>query len=424
MLPDAHTHVHQSSRSLEAIAAAISAGVSPVIVCATSPTDFADVLRLRESFPAGRVLAGLGMHPWYLGDVTADLVGPALSTLHKHIRCDATLHVGEIGLDRSPKALSLCPLEHQVSIFRAQLGIAALEGRAVSVHCIRAFEDLVDSFRPDAMVLPEAVEKCPAPGLAGVLLHSWGGSLAQAQAIQDALPPGTPIAFSFQGELVWNVSEAFERALASNGRSVGTAHKLPQTRDLGDATCCCSPEAAVTTFRGASKKTMACLAQLPSSLLAFETDSPYQSFPTSPQFDAWCTETFACTSPSPIAGESISSSENSPDRVIRVVQAAAVWRCLHPANPPFASKRSLKKGEAQLVESQFTAPSMGHALPIPAIDTAPVMPGWPSASSVRTEFASLVKHATENVKRLFGPLAVKLADMHHGVIDSPEPEVL
>lgn len=481
-LPDAHTHVHHvqravlseahtfvdhTPRAVELVAAAARARIGPVVVCATSPDDMDAVLHLRDAAPPGAVLAGLGIHPACAGRFADPAsLQAAIDSLRAHLVRDSQLHVGEIGVDKAPRALAQVSLDVQLSVLRAQLELAAALGRAVSVHCVRAFPELVECFQGVSLrPPPESPPGAPAQQLAGVLLHSWGGSLAQAHAILAALPPGTLAAFSFQGDCVWSVAEAFERALGPlvGGAPVDdaaagalTASASPEAAADQEASCECgavplaargvsacsdpeprfdagalpsrasdpasakgppelpAPPVPSAGFRGANTQTLAALAQLPATALAFETDAPWQPFPSSPRYDAWCHAVF---------GEAGVEGGQTPLRVARVAQAAAVWRCLHTP----AAVRARAKGGRVLQgaaggagggvrrgggpaahEGGGDAPSEALA-GVPAHLSPPPGAGWPSPAAVRAELAELTRHAAANVARIFGGAATRTA---------------
>ena len=144
-LSDAHTHLHLHPSPQAALLRAASAGVSPIVVCATQPSDFPLVLSLCAASPS-RLIASFGVHPW-----RAAAAGPPdswLPSLEAHLDAAAAAGVragvGEIGLDRGPR----CPggeggWEAQVGAHTAQLRLAARRGVAASVHCVRAQPQLL-----------------------------------------------------------------------------------------------------------------------------------------------------------------------------------------------------------------------------------------------------------------------------------------
>jgi len=235
---DAHTHLHLHSDPSAALLRARSAGVTALVVCATQPSDFPAVLALCATSPA-HLIASFGVHPWRAA--AAGPPGEWLESLEAHLDRAAAAGVraavGEVGLDRGPK----CPggegaWEAQVGALTAQLRLAARRGLAASVHCVKAQPQLLEALAALAPALP-----------AGLLLHSWAGSPAQAARLREVM--GGRVVFSFAGCVVASAC----RALAEGGGGGGAPG-------------------------GAGRDALASLRALPLSELAFETDAPDQPF--------------------------------------------------------------------------------------------------------------------------------------------------
>ena len=96
----------------------------------------------------------VGIHPWHT--LEADLSAVELTA----VGVDA---IGEIGLDFACDA----PREEQMALFRAQLAIAERLKKAVVLHCVKAFEEVMK-------VLSEH-------RLQAVIFHGFIGSAEQAQ---------------------------------------------------------------------------------------------------------------------------------------------------------------------------------------------------------------------------------------------------
>ena len=96
----------------------------------------------------------VGIHPWNALDTDLSAVEAGIAT------ADA---VGEIGLDFACDV----PREMQTTVFRAQLALAEKHKKAVILHCVRAFEEvmkIVAEYR-----------------LQAVIFHGFIGSVEQAQ---------------------------------------------------------------------------------------------------------------------------------------------------------------------------------------------------------------------------------------------------
>ena len=232
-LVDAHSHAHNCVDGSRAVARALATSCSHVLVNATSPSDWAAVKSTCAHFP-GRALPQFGVHPWWALDAGAPEGWVPL--LAAALRDDAGAGVGEIGLDRSERALERSPLPAQLSALRAQLDLASELRRPVSVHCVRAhalLHEEIKAARARAGALPAAI-----------LMHSWSGSPAHASTFKAL---GVPILFSFAGGLVG----------AACARLRGDAGRVPGA---------CGRDA------------VASLLSLASTEIAFETDAPDQSF--------------------------------------------------------------------------------------------------------------------------------------------------
>ena len=96
----------------------------------------------------------VGIHPWHSLDAEISEVEAKVAD------ADA---IGEIGLDFACNV----PKEVQIAVFRAQLSLAEQHKKAVVLHCVRAFEEVIK-------VLSEY-------HLTSVIFHGFIGSKEQAQ---------------------------------------------------------------------------------------------------------------------------------------------------------------------------------------------------------------------------------------------------
>lgn len=137
------------------IAEATARGIARWVVNGTCPDDWAAVAALAADDPSRKIPA-FGVHPWR----AASLEGGWLEMLDGFLKEHPYAGVGEIGLDRWVKDP---PIGIQIPVFEAQWRRAVELGRPVTVHCLRAWDDLLASLRH----LP------PHPGR--VLVHAFGG---------------------------------------------------------------------------------------------------------------------------------------------------------------------------------------------------------------------------------------------------------
>lgn len=125
---DAHLHVVSPDILLNAQ----GQGVRRFIVNATSPADWDQVDRLSKSVLG--VYYCYGVHPWYVGNAPDDWA----IRLEERLKSDQNAMVGEIGLDKMRPAY-----EKQKQFFLRQLQLAEKYDRAVHVHCVRAWDDIL-----------------------------------------------------------------------------------------------------------------------------------------------------------------------------------------------------------------------------------------------------------------------------------------
>jgi TatD DNase family protein len=173
MLFDAHNHLQDTALAphLGRIASS-RAPQSLMVVNGTHPDDWPRVAELAATLPF--VLPAYGVHPWDAGSPRLD---DWLEQLASRLRTDPRASVGEIGLDRwildpssanSPhlQGVRRASMEEQIAVFVPQLRISAELNRAASIHCLRAFDDMLPLLR----ATPHAER--------GFLLHAYGGPAA------------------------------------------------------------------------------------------------------------------------------------------------------------------------------------------------------------------------------------------------------
>lgn len=129
---DAHGHYHRVRRE----GAAWPQDTLPAgICCGTSPADWSDVTASCTAYPVLR--PAYGVHPWFLEQAGLD---DAWQTLRQCLLARPDALVGEIGLDYGPERPDA---DLQRAAFCRQLSLACELGRPVSVHCVRAWGDLL-----------------------------------------------------------------------------------------------------------------------------------------------------------------------------------------------------------------------------------------------------------------------------------------
>jgi TatD DNase family protein len=202
-LLDAHCHLQDEAFAAdraEVMARARQAGVGFFVCNGVSEPDWEALAGLAAS--DGSILPAYGLHPWY----TRQRSHNWLEILERRLS-QAPVPVGEIGLDRFLRERDEADMER---VFREQLSIARRLERPAFIHCVRAFDWLLDVLRSE----PELP--------AGMLIHACAAPLS---AMSELAKRGAY--FSFAGTvLAPNNRRAREALLAARGVRVEAARSL------------------------------------------------------------------------------------------------------------------------------------------------------------------------------------------------------
>lgn len=173
---DAHNHLHDARLGGDAhalIAAQKSAGVCGSVVNATREEDWplvADLARCHPEF----IRPAFGIHPWHAHTARAGWQERLVSLLEEF----PSASIGECGIDGW---ISAPPLAVQMPLFLEHIRIAREAGRAMTIHCLKAWGPLFECLQQQA---PPA----------RFLMHSFGGSRETALRLA-----GIGAWFSFSG---------------------------------------------------------------------------------------------------------------------------------------------------------------------------------------------------------------------------------
>jgi TatD DNase family protein len=129
-------------------------GVREMMVNGMSEGDWGKVAALAERVEWVR--PSFGLHPWWVKGRSEAW----REALEGWLRAFPEAGVGEAGLDRW---IEEPDVEAQVECFKWQVALAVREGRALTVHCVRAFG-----------LLDEVLREVERPER-GFLIHSYGG---------------------------------------------------------------------------------------------------------------------------------------------------------------------------------------------------------------------------------------------------------
>jgi len=172
------------------------AGVTSCVVNGTEPVDWAAVAELAETYP-GFVLPSFGLHPWKVKGRAGDW----FETLREFLNRFPNAGVGEIGLDRWIEGHDI---EDQLIVFRDQLNLAVELDRPCTIHCLRAWGQLLKELK--------SRESLPR-----FLVHSFGGSIETGRKLAEL-----GAYFSFSGYFLH----------ARKGKVVEVFRQLPLDRIL------------------------------------------------------------------------------------------------------------------------------------------------------------------------------------------------
>lgn len=107
----------------------------------------------------------IGIHPWYIGDAHNN----AIDKLRQILAENPKLTVGEIGLDKYRP-----DMDRQIEIFCQQLDIATQMGRGVHVHCVGAWDKMLNIMKSCGQKLPPFI-----------LFHRYSGNVADMPRLAE-----------------------------------------------------------------------------------------------------------------------------------------------------------------------------------------------------------------------------------------------
>ena len=121
------------------------APVAGFVYNSARPSDWARAVA--ASHAAGGAGA-IGIHPWYVDELTPDLAAQMTTAL----RDNPALMIGEIGLDRARGNI-----DTQMPAFLRQLEMARELNRTVHIHCVRAWDVMLNVFATRRQLPPAII---------------------------------------------------------------------------------------------------------------------------------------------------------------------------------------------------------------------------------------------------------------------------
>ncbi|KAK6243672.1 hypothetical protein QUC31_010081 [Theobroma cacao] len=136
---DVHCHLQDPrilNKAPKLISTALESGVLNFAVNGVSERDWHLVKEMGDKYPS--VIPCFGVHPWYVAERSPSW----FSTLKEFFETTPAAAVGEIGLDKGSRGREI-DFNDQIEVFRQQLELAKELKKPASVHCVRAFGDLL-----------------------------------------------------------------------------------------------------------------------------------------------------------------------------------------------------------------------------------------------------------------------------------------
>ncbi|KAF5201123.1 3'-5' ssDNA/RNA exonuclease TatD [Thalictrum thalictroides] len=179
---DSHCHLQDPriyNVAPQLIQTAFDSGVLHFAVNGVSEKDWHLVKKMGEEYPSC-IIPCFGLHPWYVAERTPNW----FNILKDLFDSTPSATIGEIGLDKGSRGKQIDFID-QAQVFRQQLELAKELQKPVSIHCVRAFGDLLEIMQRIG----------PFPG--GAILHSYLGSAEMVPALAKL-----GAYFSFSGYLM------------------------------------------------------------------------------------------------------------------------------------------------------------------------------------------------------------------------------
>ena len=143
---DSHCHLSQTENFSEIFARAQHAGITNCVLNAVTESEWGQVAQISRDNK--NVCGCIGIHPFYV-----ETAGPAWDTdLISILNDNPNLMIGEVGLDKTRDNFAT-----QERIFIRALEIAIAHHRTINIHCVHAWDIMLNILKSYGDTLPTIV---------------------------------------------------------------------------------------------------------------------------------------------------------------------------------------------------------------------------------------------------------------------------
>ena len=169
---DSHCHLPASGFFADSFSDANAVGVNKCVLNSVTPDDWSVVADIAHTNK--NVSGCIGIHPYYTDSVPQNWANDMIDLL----RLNPNLMLGEVGLDKTHDNFVA-----QEKIFIRELEIAIEYNRVINLHCVHAWDVLLQILKSYKTKLPK------------IVVHSFDGT-------QNAIDFGTDLYFSYSPNII------------------------------------------------------------------------------------------------------------------------------------------------------------------------------------------------------------------------------
>jgi len=103
-----------------------------------------------QEFDASVPFYSIGIHPWY---IEQNRISEDLTIIESKLKYENCLAIGECGLDKRIEK----PFELQLEVFESQLTLAEKYKKPVIIHCVAAFQELIEAKKRKKITVPMVI---------------------------------------------------------------------------------------------------------------------------------------------------------------------------------------------------------------------------------------------------------------------------